>query len=182
MPSSSLWRKADIETKERAIRVGNREAFSLGPVKLQGLREFARYKKGLLTGDERHAFIGKMRKDWGPVQDKHDLLAEVLRWRDSAARPQDVRRCKYKSCSRFFLVRKSRADRRYCSPKCGRNYRASKSMNAKIQKLRERKLARVRSALKAFRGRLDWKERTAQRARVTENFVSYATRRGEIQP
>jgi hypothetical protein len=53
-------------------------------------------------------------------------------------------------------------------------------MNAKIQKIRERKLARVRSALKAFRGRSDWKKRTARRARVTENFVSYAIRRGEL--
>lgn len=182
MLSASWWGKADIDSKERAIKVLNKEALSLGAVKLQGLREFARYKKGWLTGDARHAFIGKMRRDWQPVQDKHDQLAEVLKWRDGAARPRDIRRCKYKTCSRFFLVRKSRADRLYCSPKCGRNYRASKSMNTKVKKIRERKLKRVRSAWKAFRGYPGRKQRTAQRAKVTENFVSYAIRAGELKP
>ena len=180
MLSMSWWRKKTIEYKERTVKVLNGEAFSLGVVYLPGLRSFKRFQKGLLTPEESRAFRKLMRKHWQPEQDAHNQLAEILRWRDGAPRPSDIRRCRYKRCSRFLLVRENRTDRCYCSAKCGRNYRASKSMNAKIQKVRERKLKRVRSAWRAFRGRPDWKERIARRARVTVNFISYAIRRGEL--
>jgi len=181
MPNAPWWASADTKTKERAIKVLNGEALSLGAVTLPGLRDFARYKKGWLTGAERHAFRGKMLATWQPVQRGHDQLSDILKWRGGAALPSDVRRCKYKKCSRFFLVRKKRPTRLYCSPKkCGRNFRCSKSMNGKIQRIRERKLKRVRLALKAFRRIPDWKKRVARRARVTQNFVSYAIRRGEL--
>jgi hypothetical protein len=180
MSSASWWDKATIEYKKRAVRVLNGEAFSLGEVRLPGLRRYKQFRKGLLTGEESHTFVRLMRKTWKLEQDTRDQLAAIVRWRNGADLPPDIRRCRYRRCSRFLLVRSSRVDRCYCSPKCGRNYRASKSMNAKIQKVRERKLKRVRLALGAFQGRPDWKEQAARQARVSPNFISYAIRRGEL--
>jgi len=181
MSSTSWWDKTPIEFKKRAVKVLNGEAFSLGEVRLPGLRRYKQFRKGLLTGEESHAFVRLMRKTWKPEQDARDQLAAIVRWRDGTNLPPDIRRCRYRRCSRFFLVRSSRVDRCYCSPKCGRNYRAAKSMNAKIQKVRERKLKRVRLALNAFRGRPDWKILVARRTRVTPNFISYAIRRKDIE-
>lgn len=181
MASTTWWDAASPEYKERAVRVLNREVFSLGSVELAGLPDFERYQRGLLTGDEFRAFRIKRRTTWQPIDARRDQLSAIVQWRSSAALPPDVRRCRYKRCARFFLVSKSRPDRAYCNRTCGRNYRALKSMNAKKQGIRERKLKRVRNALKAFRGIPDWKERTARRARVTPNFISYALRRGEIK-
>lgn len=181
MPILSWWDKASVEDKEQAIRVLNKKTFSLGTVKVLGLREFAKYKKGFLTGDVRHTFVRKMRATWQPVQDRHDQLTEVLNWRDGAPLPRDIRTCRYKPCGMFFLVRKSRKTRVFHSRKCGSNYHASKSMNRKIQKARERKLKRVRKALRVFGKMADWKRRAARRARVTEKFITHAIRRKELR-
>jgi hypothetical protein len=181
MTATSGWDEKTDEYKDRAVKVLNREAFSLGEIKLPGLRAYKQFRKGLLTGDEAHLFRKLMRKTWQPEENARSELAEIVRWRDGiSVPPLDIRRCRYRRCSRFFRVRKSRVDRRYCSSKCGTNYRASKSMNSKINTARQQKLARVRSALKVFRGRPDWKERAARRARVTLNFISYAIARGEL--
>jgi hypothetical protein len=182
MPTLSWWYKKPIEYKERAVKVLNGEAFSLGVVNLPGLRSFNRFQKGLLTPDESRAFRKLMQKHWQSEQDAHNQLAEILKWRAGAPLPSDIRRCRrYPRCEKFFLVG-SRAKRLYycASQKCGGNYRSLKSMNKKKRRIAELKLKRVRLARKIFGHLPDWKERTAKRAQVTPNFISYAIRRGEL--
>jgi hypothetical protein len=180
MPLLPWWDKASSEIKEQAIRIIKRQpgARSLGTVVLPGLREFENYRRDKLKGDELHTFLEKMKKTWQPVQERKGQLAAIEKWR--AVLLRDLRKCRNKPCPRFFLLRRNRPTRLYCSKNCGRNYRSSKSMNRKIQKRRERKLKRVTIAWKAFQGMPDRKERTARRARVTPNFITYAIRRGEL--
>jgi hypothetical protein len=108
-------------------------------------------------------------------------VGQFYEWRDGATLPADIRRCLYKQCSQFILVRKTRAGRLYCSPECGKNFHALKSTNKKKRAVAQLKLKRIRHALRVFRHLPDWKERTARRARVTPNFITYAIRRGEIK-
>jgi hypothetical protein len=182
MPILTWWPKASREAKKQAIRVANRESFSLGPVRLPAIRGWRSYQRGLLQPLELRAFrdfLSQIDPD-RPLREVREQMTDILKWRTGAATPRDVRRCTYKKCSRFFLVSKSRDDRLYCSPKCGSNFRASKSMNKNNHAAEERKLKRVRSALKTCPPVPDWKKRVARRALVTSNFITYAINRGKI--
>lgn len=172
---SLWWDEASIRAKERAILILNRQAFSLGEIRLPAIPEWQKFKDGLLFGEDLQSLYRKWRDTDQPWQDAREQLAIVVEWRNgSRPLPSDIRRCAY--CSKFYLVT-NRADKQYCDPKtCGAYHR----MKRKRGKDRERKLARLRAALKRFRGMPDWKERAARRARVTPNFISYAIRRGEI--
>ena len=174
------WRKADDKTKERAIRVLNGQAFSLGSVHFNGMAEWEQFRRGLLFADDLRRFMQKMREQDEPLQEQREQLEAIRKWQSGAPLPHDIRRCRYERCRRFCLVRKSRPGRVFHSSKCGRNYRAAKCMRERVRQTRERKLKRVRAALKMFRHLPDWRERTASKARVTVNFVSYAIRRGEL--
>jgi hypothetical protein len=78
-------------------------------------------------------------------------------------------------------VSKSRPKKKYCTPAiCGRNVRVARFQNTRNRRIRKADLKRVRAARKLFRGMPDWKVRTALKARVKQNFISYAIRRGEI--
>jgi hypothetical protein len=172
----------DAQTKERAIqRLNGVPGVSLGTISFPGDPEYDKYRRGLLAGDERRIYLAKLRIAYQPLQAKHELINAIMRWRAGAPLPPDIRRCKHRPCSKFFLVRNSRPSKACCSERCGRNFRSSKSMNLKNAKLRQRKLVRLRIALRKLSGGPDWKERAAQRARVTKNFVSIAVRLGEIE-
>jgi hypothetical protein len=184
MPIPAWWGKANIEDKKRAVRLLNREsgAISLGVRHLPAIPDWQEAKGRLLTGDRLHRFSGQMRAEEQERREIIEQFAAIEKWRDGATLPPDVRICRYKKCPRFFLFRKNWRIRFYCSKKCGGNYRASKSMNRKIQNLRERKLKRVRIALKTMVRASDWKKRVARKVCVSQNFITYAIRRGELIP
>lgn len=182
-----LWKKTGTKAKESAIRVLNKKAFSLGVLLYNpGITDDERSKRerGLLTGADLKGFSGKIRESWDRFGSSREevraLLAEIVKWRDGAPLPRDVRRCRYKPCSKFFMVPENRLNRVYCSKKCKKDYWALKATNKRNQEARMRKLKRVRSVLKAFLHLPDWKERTAQKAGVTTNWITYAISRKEL--
>jgi hypothetical protein len=163
------WNKLSPALKLRAVQMLNREVVSWEikyDPKLPGAWDrFGRYWQ---DNSARAAQI------FPQILTIREAIREALKNGDPLPPlPPDIRRCRYKPCSRFFLVPKNRLNRVYCSPKkCGANYR----MNKKNARARTRKLKRVRTALKAFRHLPDWQERTARKARVTKNFITYAIR------
>jgi hypothetical protein len=179
----SWWTKADIEAKERVVRMLNNERrkgdFSLGPVRHSSRHsenQISRFERGLMTGEDLKAFRGRKREGWSRfIRDYAEIreqFALIEKWRNGAALPRDVRRCQFERCSRFFLVGK-RPGRLSCSTNCGSYFR--------IQKARRRDLERVKIAMKSIPADAhDWKERVARKARVTKNFVTYTIRRGEV--
>jgi hypothetical protein len=181
----SWWDNAETEQKERVVRLLNGEThvpwpFPGPPVRVWGkAREKAQQK--IQRGLPVRIMEREVRKDRKIFVEYYRRVGQFYEWRVGTNLPADIRRCLYERCSKFFLVRKTRAGRLYCSPKCGKNFRAVKSMNKKKRALAQRKLKRVRRALRVFRHRPDWKELTARRARVTTNFITYAIRRGEIK-
>jgi hypothetical protein len=184
MPSPVWWSKARVEEKEQAIRVLNKQASSLGPVSLPLIPEWDQRRRGVLFGDDLRRFRQKMRQADEPLRHVHEQWEAIEKWQNGAALPSDVRRCRYEGCKTktFLLVRQSRPGRVFCSPECARSHHATLCMRRKVQAARERKLRRLRNALKDFRGLPDWKERAARKARVTPNFVTYAIQRGELKP
>jgi hypothetical protein len=182
MPNTSWWEKADAEQKELAVRVANKEAFSLGSVRLPAISNWERYTRRLLTGSDLGEFRKSERRADQPLREVREQLATIIKWQNGAALPSDVRKCKYQRCARFFLVRQSRANRVFHSAECKRNCLSLTLMNARNHAIREKKLQRIISAMEEFENQPDWKLRTARKARVTANFITYAIRRGEIAP
>jgi hypothetical protein len=183
MPSPVWWSKASVEEKEQAIRVLNKQASSLGPVSLPPIPKWDQRRRGVLFGDDLRRFGQEMRKADEPLRHVHEQWEAIEKWQNGSPLPSDVRRCRYEACKTptpFFLVRASRSGRVFCSPKCARGHHATLCMRQKIRTARERKLRRLRNTLRNFRGLLNWKERAARKARVTQNFVTYAIRLGEI--
>jgi hypothetical protein len=197
MFNTRWWSKASIEQKERAVRILNKKAFPPGQAASLGSLRYdpeisdddrANYERGLMWADDLRRFSRKIRqaeKGLLPAYERfllereeiHDQFAAIKEWQSGAnlpPLPPDLRRCRYKLCSQFFIVSKTRKNRLSCSPKCGRKHGGAKAMNKK----RERKLEQV-IALKDSGQKLD-KKQIARRARVTPNFISYAIRRGEI--
>lgn len=179
------WKEANRKQKEQVIRLlnGHKPAWPfLVPKALPSRtqrRMLERIELGLPARPSENQEERSLRKLFVAYHEQISLLHYT--WKEGYDLPPDIRRCRYKRCRRFFLVRTNRPGRLACSKKCGGNYRASKSMNKKIQKARAAKLRRVRAALKRFEHLDDWKEKTALRAHVTPNFISYAIRRKELE-
>lgn len=168
--------------KKRAVRFLNREVASLGAVSFPVIAAWARYRERLRHGLPSPTVRSQLAREDKTLSVQRHRLTTVNHWLRSGIFPADVRRCKHEPCSHFFLVP---ADGRakgklYHDPKCRRNFHCSKFMNRKIRANRARKLARVRRAMKVLRKMPDWKQRVARSAGVTKNFITYATRRGEI--
>lgn len=179
MVSMGWWIKAGIKQKDRAIQFANKEAFSLGPVEQKAIPQWENARRGLLFGADLRKFRQEMRQSDRPLQDAREALKSILEWRAGGPLPSDVRKCRYARCSMFFLVR-SRRNRVHCSRKCTLAFSATVAMRKRIQIARAHKLKRVKAALKQFRNLPDWKERAARKARVTQNFITYAIRRKEL--
>ncbi len=175
------WQGVTVREKRQAIRVLNRETPSLGPVNLPAIPKWRRWRERQSQRLPMPSVDLQLQHEARILSTRRARLETVMQWRATGILPQDVRRCKYAPCSRFFLAPKHRPGKVYDSDRCGRNFRSAKCMNTKLAAVRACKLARVRRAKKAFRGMPDWKERTARRAGVTRNFVSYAVARGEIK-
>jgi hypothetical protein len=195
MPSLPRLDEQQIEYGKRVVRILSNEAFSF-PVLYDPQitdRELERWEKGKVGYPESVKLNLRVHKAQASYTNKrHEALdwrAAILKWRDDGTLPKagmlrdivlNIRRCRHKGCARFFLVT-SRPTRVFCSSKCNGNYRALKSMNKKKREIREGKLKGVRTAVRKFKNRPDWKERAAHRARVTPNFISYAIRRKEVE-
>jgi hypothetical protein len=180
----SWWTKADIETKERVVRMLNNERrkgdFSLGSARhapSYSKEQISNFKRGLMTGEDLKAFRGRKREAWnsfaGDYTEIREQFALIEKWRNGAVLPRDLRRCRFERCLRFFLVG-NRPGQLSCSTNCGSYFR--------IQKARRRELKRVKIAMKAIpAGAPDWKAKVARKARVTPNFISYAIRFGQLK-
>jgi hypothetical protein len=184
MSDLAWWDEASVEQKEQIVRWLNEEKILAWPFPLPKVRVWnkdrARAEQRIQHGlPVRHSLELQVRSDQKIHVEHYRRVGKIQEWKYGVELPADIRRCQHK-CLKFFLVSKSRPNRIYFSRKCASNYHASKTMNARIQKVRDRKLKRVRLALKVFGYQLDWKERTARRARVTRNFITYAVRRGEL--
>jgi hypothetical protein len=179
----SWWTKADIEAKERVVRMLNNERragdFSLGIVRhtpRHSKDQISRFERGLMTGEDLKAFRGRKREGWSrfirDYAENREQFALIEKWRNGAPLPRDLRRCQFERCRRFFLVGK-RPGQLSCSTNCGSYFR--------IQKAKRRDLDRINAAMKSIPADApDWKERVARKARVTPNFITYAIRRGEV--
>jgi hypothetical protein len=187
MGTAPWWDRASIKQKEEIVRLLNgdtltRWPFFVPPARVRTKdreRALQRVQYGLPVGS---SVEREIREDRKIFVEHYRRVGKFYEWRDGSDLPADIRRCRHLPCSQFFLVSNSRPDRAYCNPPiCGRNYRSLKSMNKRNRSDATRKLERVRAAWKMFRGFPDHKERTAKRARVTKNFISYAIRRGELQ-
>lgn len=179
MGTATWWDEATAAQKERVIRFLNREALSpLGSISYPALPNW-------MQALERHYRHGlpsmSMERERRDLRERHQRSQIVIEWRNGGALPSDIRRCKNKKCGKVFPVPKSRPGKLYHDPKCGRNVRSLKSMNRMNRLNTARDLDRVRVAWETFRGFPDRKERTANWARVTKHFVSYAIRRGELR-
>lgn len=180
----SWWTKADIEAKERVVRMLNNKRrkgdFSLGSARhapSYSEEQISNFERGLMTGEDLKAFRGRKREAWnsfaGDYTEIREQFALIEKWRNGAPLPRDVRRCQFERCARFFLVSK-RPGQLSCSTNCGSYFR--------IQKAKRRDLDRVKVAMKSIPSAApDWKERVARKARVTPNFITYAIRRGELR-
>jgi hypothetical protein len=135
---------------------------------------------------ERLSITEQLQREEREGLESHAKLLQVERWRTGKERPPpDVRRCKNRTRKgrdwrHYFLMSAKRPSREFCSEECRGRYRSRKSMNAIKRATRERKLKRLRRALKLYRGLSDWKARAARRTGVTQNFIAYAIRRKEV--
>jgi hypothetical protein len=186
MAYAAVWDRLDIQEKEHVILVLNGEA-RFEPKTLDPISGWAilqrRAKLGLPTPVLQRAVIRElMREDEQVLSPDRERVRTVSDWKkNSAGLPRDIGRCK--QCSRFFLIGKRR-NQVYClKPSCTERRaveRARRAMQKRNSVIRERKLKRVRAALKDLRNLPDWKERTARKAGVTKNFVTYAINRKEL--
>lgn len=184
MPSPAFlvwWSNASVNEKKRAVAFANEEVPGFGATLYHVIPGWMKAQRRAALGLPTPAVDRQLLEDGMAQFERKERLRIVLEWRDGREVPPDVRRCKHARCRRFFLVPKSRPGKLYHSPKCGRNFRASKCMNAKVQAAREQKLERVRTATESFGHLPDWKQRVAGEAGVTPNFVSYAIGRKELR-
>jgi hypothetical protein len=166
MSDATWWNTLNSTVKKQILRIANSEAHSAGPISFDGIPDAAtpRGQRAVRIQNARY-------------RNHRKRVETALLLRSGALAYEDVRKCRYRRCSRLFLVPKSRSKKQSCSVKCGRNFRQSKFKRA----TRDRELARVRRAWRVFRGRPNRKEKTARKARVTPNFITYAIRRKELQ-
>jgi ribosomal protein L44E len=179
------WNDADTQQKEQVIRLLNGETGVQWPFPGPRVRVWTkdrdRARQRIQHGLPVQRVECEVREDRKRFVEHYRQVGQYYEWRDGVNLPSDIRRCGYIKCSKFLLVRNSRPDRTYCSPKCGKNFHALKSTNKKKRALAQLKLKRVRRALRGFGHRSNWKELTARRARVTKKFISDAVRRGDIK-
>ncbi|SRR6266436_355535 len=186
MPIPVWWRQATLGQREQVVRLLNQEPGAKWPFRGPVVRTWTtertkadkRLKLGLPLSNAR--LEGEVRSDRQVFLENQKRVGQFYEWRDGGELPPDIRRCRREGCKTFLLVRQSRPGRVFCSQKCARGHHATLCMRQKIQAARERKLRRLRKALKNFRSLPDWKERAARKARVSKNFVTYAIQRGEL--
>jgi hypothetical protein len=93
-----------------------------------------------------------------------------------------LRRCG--RCREWFAAR--RYDQRSCSARCATALTALEATRRSRERGRKLQLARLRAAIKRTISRKgappDWKRRVAQKAEVTQTFVTRAVTSGEIKP
>jgi hypothetical protein len=192
MSEAGWWANATKGQKEQIVRLLNGDAtvrwpFRVPPVRttatkaLQRTQERMRQKRSLGLPP----LVSDMTKQFGTDHkfffEHYQRIGQFYAWRDGGELPHDLRRCRREKCRKFFLVRKNRPGRVFCLTSCARNHHASVYMAKEATGARERKLARVRAAMKKHRPRTgDWKFYIARKARVSRNFVSYAIRRGDF--
>jgi hypothetical protein len=184
----SYWKSATDEQKDRVVEVAKGNSFSLGEIRLKAISEVPggkRVMRGVFFGEEDRRKLFRNVQEAMDQADKpyleiREMMHAIVSWRNGGPLPPDLRRCKYEKCRQIFRVRQHRSWRIYHSQKCKRTDGALKSMRAKRRAERDSQLQRVRAAWKIFRGLPDAKERTARRARVSPNFISFAIRRGEL--
>lgn len=87
-------------------------------------------------------------------------------------------KCGY--CRHFFLANTRRKVRKYCSRRCATHVSARNTLRRRRQAIRSQKIRAVLSALKGTRGphRL---VNVARLAGVTPNWITYATKRGDLK-
>src|ERR1700676_3521118 len=129
---------------------------------------------------------GKFIKNRQGVHDRFEkFLAIADEWR---AKPiEEIRlqfpwlgRCQNELCLRFFLARSARQTT-YCTRKCAGNTTARNREREKHQALRAEDLKRVKTALRNWTGRGDWKSFVAAKAGVKKNFVTTSVNAGKLQ-
>jgi len=186
MKDLAWWTKASIWAKKQTIRFLNEDSGARWPFPMPPVRVVDKRRKrvgervaiGLPVAEH---LVKEIRSDQKLLRDHYSRVGIVLEWKHAHHLPPDIRRCERVRCAKFFLLEKTRLKRIFCSPKCGSNCRALRSMNKKKQEMREEKLVRLRIAVEKFRDRADWKDLAARQAGLTTNFVTYAVRRGEIE-
>ena len=82
-------------------------------------------------------------------------------------------------CRMFFLA-KDRRFRAYCTPRCGRNYEATRAMQKQRAANRRDKLLRPRAAQKLCPPGWDWKRFVISRTGLSQNFLTYAAKCGDL--
>jgi hypothetical protein len=179
------WDEATVEQKEQIVRLLNgdkhaRWPFPTPPVRVltkKWKRAWQRIQHGLPV---QPSLESEVRADRKLFVEHYRRIGKFYEWREGIDLPADVRRCQC-HCSKFFLVSKSQPTRKYYLPeRCGRNFRSLKSTNKTNHADEERKLKRVRTAMKACRRISNWKKWVARRARVKSNFITYWINRGKL--
>jgi len=177
--SLSWWKRASIDQQKQIVRMLNGDTSARWPFPGPRVRVWtkARERAQSRISHGLHApnIERQVREDRRIFVDHYRRVGQFYGWRDGLELPANIRRCRYERCSRFFLIT-NRKTRLFCSENCGSKFRVL----AMKRRNKERKLARVRSAMKFYRGRRDQKRRAARRARVTTNFITHAITQGEV--
>lgn len=179
------WERASLEQKELIVRRLNGETGIRWPFPVPPIREFGKGRERAQQRLQVALPAGKhltqqVRADRKLFVEHHARIGWFQEWSYGVNLPPDIRRCAYEKCSRLFLVG-ARSEKKYCRPvPCGRNVRVARFQNGRNRRIRKADVKRVRAVMKRFAGLPDGKIRTALKAHVKVNFVSYLIRRGEI--
>jgi hypothetical protein len=148
----------------------------------------------LFVGEQRKSFSDKksIRKQWELFRENRASATSTVgailklvdemenekpgRWRQLIL--SDLWRCL--NCRHFFLG-KTKRQHVYCSRKCASKTTAAAAMKSRRSADHAIKLRKVRFAVKRWKTRTDWKERSAKSAGVTANWITYAIHRGYLK-
>jgi hypothetical protein len=84
------------------------------------------------------------------------------------------------ACGKFFLAGNERY-RKYCTKRCGHGLEAAKAMRTKRAMNRAAQLRRARDAQKLCPRNTDWKEFVVAKTGLSQNFLTYAIRFGDLK-
>jgi hypothetical protein len=120
----------------------------------------------------------------GPEPSEKGAELEAARlFRDLVDHPLNERMRRCRRCREFFIA--GRSDQLACSSRCATALTARNANKRRREKDRNRRLARLRTAINRIAPRkgvpADWKKRVAKQASLTLTFVTRALTRGEIE-
>lgn len=117
------------------------------------------------------------------LSEKGAELAAARLFLDLISHPLNDRLRRCRRCREFYVA--GRSDQLACTLRCATALTAKDANDRRRKKDRNRKLARLRAAVRRIASRkpvpADWKKRAARMANSTPTFVSRALTRGEIK-